>query len=115
MNYPEVYNSLVDRRLLPYWNSFNNLPIIQETPETIIAKTDYRSALKLLEAESVRRHYSKLSEIGQSIVNTYVNNLNSDDVRGLRRIVVEPEVVMRRNWLGRPISRAMIISFERED
>jgi hypothetical protein len=99
----------------PYLNSFNSYPVIEESPESIIAKTDYRSALELLEQRSKQNHYQRLAEIGQNIVNSYVNNLRPEDTKGIRKIIVEPEVVTQRNWFGRPTAKGMVITFERDD
>jgi len=84
-----------------------------ESPETAIARTDTQSALELLKERCEKEHYAKLAAIGESIVNTYMNRLDSDEAKKIRRVTVEPYAVTRRNWLGRPTTKGMVITFER--
>jgi hypothetical protein len=94
----------------PYFNSFNT-PIIQETPETILARVDPKKTFRLLEDMSVRRFNTELNEIGCSVINTYLNRLNSEDTSGLKEC--EFHEVKRRNLLGFVTERGMRFKFRR--
>ena len=94
----------------PYINRFSSLPII-ETPEAILARINPKKTFRLLENMSMRKHQERINEIGASVMNTYLNGLNSEDRIELREC--EFEEVENRNIFGIVTRRGMKFTFRR--
>lgn len=98
------------RQTFPYLNSYTS-PMIVQTPESILAKIEPQKTIKLLEEMAVQRYRTDLNEIGCSVINTYLNRLNSEDASELKECGFEE--VKRRNILGFVTERGMKFTFRR--
>lgn len=110
LNQQEQIFPILQTAQYPYFSNFNT-PIIQETPETILARINPKRTLKLLEDISVKNYKSRINEIGASVINTYLNRLTSEDAVGLREC--EFQEVERRNIFGVVTEKGMRFTFIR--
>lgn len=106
----QIYPSILGAQHTPYFSSFNS-PVILESPESILAKSNPKETLRLLENISLDNYRSRLNEIGSSVINTYLNRLTSEDTSGLKEC--EFQEIKRRNVFGVVTERGMKFTFKR--
>lgn len=87
-------------------------PVVEETPESILAKISPKKVLKLLDDYSERKHQDRIYEISSSVVQTYMNNLNPEDEKEIKGWNIEK--IERGGFLGfGKKEKGIRITFER--
>lgn len=81
--------------------------IIPATPEAVLCREDSKRGYKLLEKESMRRHYAKILEISSHVANVYLTSIPQATLDKINKIKIMPQ---KRSFLH---GRYMEISFER--